>query len=492
MENNMDLRQVVYRVLLTQIQFGTFACGERLPTIEEAAKWFSVSLDTIRPAYNRLRREGVITLSQKLGAVVCAHYDAQASEAAVQELFAQRAAAMSDLGHVMPALFLHAQWCALRQATPERLDSLEASARQCEVPPPFKIIHQLQQIYATLQNDLLLRLVWRSYMFFHAPFLSVPEIVDSFNRQENPFLEIIALCRQKDWAGLWRALAAFQNRLSASLDQFCADRITARPGPEPEVFCWSAYQKTSQVCYTLARSLLSQICRGECAPGSFLPSQGRLAETHGVSLSTVRRTLSLLCGVGVTRSINGVGTQVLPLEESAQNCDFSNPAVRKRLVEFTQALQLLAFSCGPAARMTLDALDDGGVREWSAQLEQVRSLGRPELAPYVCLSFIAQHVPSPILQGVYRELDSLLLWGCPLRSLYGGREPLDNRFGPCLDTLTACLSGRDAQGLAAELEALLSGKVQFAVEQLVRLGFDRSQLVTVPEPRPVWQARGRA
>lgn len=481
MKNEMDLQQIVYHVLLTQIQFGTYSCGGHLPTMEQAARWFLVSLDTVRPAYRRLKREGLITLSKNVGAVVCARYSEQEKEMAIQDFFSRRQTAMTDICHTMEPLFVHARWCALKQAPPALLDRMEALALRKETPPPFSM---LQLLYEPLQNDLLTRLAWQTYMFFQAPFLSVPEISAAFSQSPHPILEIVALCRQKNWTGLREALEALQNRQSTSLDRFYAKRITCQPPREPDTFSWSAYQKTSQVCYTLARELLNQICRGACAPGSFLPSQGRLAEAHGVSLSTVRRTLGLLCSAGATRSINGVGTQVLPLDASAENCDFSNHAVRKRLLESVQALQILALSCGSAAQMTLAAMSAEARQKWQAQIEQTKALGRPELAAYVCLESIALHAPSKTLRAVYDELVGHLFWGYPLRCLYGGREALDRRFAPSLEAMLTCLSRCDAQGFAHELETLLTDKVSFAVAQLKSLGFERGQLVSLPEKYP--------
>ncbi len=484
MESEMDMQQVVYRVLLTQIQFGTYRYGEHLPKMEDAAKWLLVSLDTVRAAYLRLKREGFITLTKNIGAVVNVHYTEPQIEGAIQDFFALRKEAMTDLSKVMYPLYLHAQWYSLRQATAEQLDSMEVLATQSEIPPPFSMIHHLQHIYGSLKNDLLMRLVWQTYMFFQAPFLSVPEIANAFMQGPNPLLQIIALCRQKDWAQLLKALKDFQRSLSASLSRFYAERIIKQPIQKPVAFYWSGYQKVSQVCYTLAKSLLNDICRGNYAPGSFLPSQSSLAKTCGVSLSTVRRTLALLCSAGATRSINGVGTQVLPLDESAQNCDFSNTAVRKRLLEFIQALQILAFSCGLAARITLDSVSAPAIEEWIAQIEQTKAIGRPELAIYISLEFIARFAPSQALRTVYKELDGLLLWGYPLRSLYGNREALDHRFAPSLETMLACLLQCDARGFAHELETLLAGKVAFAAAQLESLGFESGELVSLPEKCP--------
>lgn len=54
MENIMELQQIVYSVLKTQISFGVYRFGEQLPTMDEACRLFGVSIKTIRAAYQQL------------------------------------------------------------------------------------------------------------------------------------------------------------------------------------------------------------------------------------------------------------------------------------------------------------------------------------------------------------------------------------------------------------------------------------------------------
>ncbi|MBU9727184.1 GntR family transcriptional regulator [Diplocloster modestus] len=113
-------------------------------------------------------------------------------------------------------------------------------------------------------------------------------------------------------------------------------------------YSWSSYKKPSQICYSLGMELLTGISRGDYPAGSFLPSLEKLAKEKKVSISTVRRTLLLLGYIGATRSVNGVGTLVMSLDKSADNCDFTQPIVRKRLMDFAESLHFLALSCRAA------------------------------------------------------------------------------------------------------------------------------------------------
>ena len=60
MKGNMERYQVVYSVLKTHIQFGIYGFGDVLPSIENAAADFFVSVDTMRAAYQQLQRDGLV------------------------------------------------------------------------------------------------------------------------------------------------------------------------------------------------------------------------------------------------------------------------------------------------------------------------------------------------------------------------------------------------------------------------------------------------
>lgn len=104
MENSIELRQVVYRVLLTQIHFGVYHYQEKLPTIEETSAQLCVSIDTARAAYLKLKEEGYITLSKNAGATINKNYSAQEIEEFIQTLFFIAQAGHARLGKLHTAL----------------------------------------------------------------------------------------------------------------------------------------------------------------------------------------------------------------------------------------------------------------------------------------------------------------------------------------------------------------------------------------------------
>ena len=119
MGSELELHQVIYAYLLTQIQFGFYRCGESLPGMEELSRQSHISLDTVTLAYHRLCREGYISLTQKAGAKVAVSYRREEIGGYVRRYFAQREAALRDLSRSIWPLFGWALWLSLKHAPPE-------------------------------------------------------------------------------------------------------------------------------------------------------------------------------------------------------------------------------------------------------------------------------------------------------------------------------------------------------------------------------------
>ena len=174
MGNSTELRQVVYSVLLTQIQFGVYRYGEKLPNIEETSERFHVSIDTARAAYLALKEKGYITLSKNVGATVKVEYSALETEEFIQAFFAARKHAVLDLGNALSPLFGNAQWIGLKHASAQTMRAMEQLLHEKNISAaPYAMLEHLNQKYSSFGNTLLMRLVWQIFMFLQDPLFSV-------------------------------------------------------------------------------------------------------------------------------------------------------------------------------------------------------------------------------------------------------------------------------------------------------------------------------
>lgn len=149
--------------------------------------------------------------------------------------------------------------------------------------------------------------------------------------------------------------------------------------------------------------LLTEIGRGIYPPGSYLPSAERLSAEKGVSVSTVRRAVCLLNSIGAVKSSRPLGARVLTPSQSAENCDFTQPDLRRRLLELAESLQIFALSGKAVSEITLASLDDPSLCRWKQCLYDLKTRGHSERLIYTCLSLISEYAPFQTLRTFIRS-----------------------------------------------------------------------------------------
>lgn len=97
--------RTIYDILRTQLQFGVYRYMDSPPTIEEASVRFSVSVDTVRLAYLKLKKDGYISLTKNIGAKALIQYGEEEIAQHIQGFFAPCKDALIDLGKSMLPLF---------------------------------------------------------------------------------------------------------------------------------------------------------------------------------------------------------------------------------------------------------------------------------------------------------------------------------------------------------------------------------------------------
>lgn len=475
--NRMELHQLIYELFKRQIMFGVHHFEDTLPTMKEASEYFFVSVDTVRKAYLKLKQEGYITLSTGVGAVVSVRYGNRAIRRNIQNFFARRRTALFDLAHSTFPLLSYAQWVSLRYAGPEILDEVEAFCTAKNTPSPYRRVQQFLLIYNSLGNDLLIRLIWQMLLFLQAPFLSYSQNRNYFNGA-GPLRDMVQLCRKKDWKALWNAIELFQRQFISALRLFYNERIPKGGGEQVE-FDWSIYKESSQICYSLGLKLLHEIREDSILEGTYLSAPTKIAEDNGVSLNTVRRTISILNKLGATQTVNGVGTKVLSPPESVKNRNVTHPVIQNRLLTFAQCAQILTLSCRACAQMTGVSLTKFGINAWVNQLKKVKRSGQYEIMVYTCMEFISKFSPYQALQKSYAQLLEQLFWGYPLRDMHGTRESINAFYLPYLNGLINCLEQNELLDFSLILEQLMRKELEFTVNYLKDLGIPNVSAILV-------------
>ncbi|MCB6202521.1 hypothetical protein [Extibacter muris] len=123
--SELELHQIIYEAILTQIQFGVHRYKDSLSSAGEAGKLFCVSVDTVQSVYRRLKKEGYISLMRNTGAKVIMSYDVAEIEQHIQTYFSLRKDALLDMSRSIQPLLGNIQWVGLKYASPDTLDTIE-------------------------------------------------------------------------------------------------------------------------------------------------------------------------------------------------------------------------------------------------------------------------------------------------------------------------------------------------------------------------------
>lgn len=474
MKKDMGLSQVIYNVIKTQIQFGVYHFGDTLPTMENASDNFFVAPATIRSAYLQLQQEGYITMSPNKGSMIICDYTEQEIESYIQLFFSQRKNALIDLSKSLRLLFGHARWMGLKHAGAKFYNDM-LKFNDNDTLQPYFAFNYILRTYGSLQNELLNQLLWQIFTFLEAPFFSISENAWCLYILKKSAPRTLDYYQKQDWDSLRKEINDSQDLFSQALCSFYDSRITARFPQQEIAFTWSAYKKNSQICYSLGMEILTSITRGQYAANSLLPSLDKMAKERNVSVSTIRRTLSLLNGVGAAKSVNGVGTRVLPFSETPENCDFTKPVVCKRLLDVAQSLQFLMISCQEIAEATILSLNAASLQIWIETLSHLKERQQYELTAYVILDLISQFAPYQAIRTVYTEFLQQLFWGYSLRDRW---QKYDQKMNLCIsyyESFICSLENADAAEFSLKIKELMIHELNFTVKQLIELGINEAE-----------------
>lgn len=480
MGEEMELQQMIYNTLLAQIQFGFYKYKCSLSPATEMSEHFHVSVDTVQLAYRRLKKEGYISLSRNVGAKVIVAYSDAEIEQHIQTFFSFRKDALLDLGSSMQPLFGRIQWLSLKYASPQTLASIEHLSEQ-HAQQPDVLWQYYEQKYDALGNAILPQLARQIFLFFQAPFFSVAEHTSHLVKGSERIRHTLELCRRQDWPGLQRLLNSYHNDLNALLRDFYQARIVFPSLEEQVAFRWSSYKKAGQLCYSLAVELLIAISRGIYPEGSFLPTREQLSEEKGVSISTIRRAVGLLCDIGAVKSCRPRGMQVLPFIQSTENCDFTQPVIRNRLLNVVESLQFFSLSCRAVCEITLTSLDAHSIGLWREKLMMIKDIRHYDVLSYAILDLIAKTAPYKTIQLIYSELLKQLFWGNALRGLRGTQETANRMFEPYLTRLIDCLEECNFSAFSDKVEELMLFDLKNTIGYLLQVGIHEANKILIPE-----------
>lgn len=433
--------RLVYEYYETRILYGYYKYGEALPSIQNICKLFHMAPATVRSALGQLEKSGYIKMDGKKRA--CVTYSASPEQYLENAAcyFLPRMSGIMDLGPSGRLLFEPLWKAGLMKWNEDdwellRQEITNPGKNEVSMPVEFCLL-----VLNSLDNKLILNLYWEVIRYIRFPYLA--------NRDEKP-RAAAALAGQSREAVIDHLKKQFDMSFESSVTCLFSFIGAAREScdaacMEPIGFTWNIYRRRPQLRYTLVSELLREIVAGVYPPGSYLPSLPNMAQRYGVALNTVRRTLSILEGLGVSRSYHGKGTQICT-EPGA--IDFSKSDIRQGLGLYIESLQLFSLTAEPVLAYTLGHVKVKQRELLRLSFERIYQAEKGALCFEILLIFIAEHCPLTLVRECYGKLRELLVWGYPFIIVRVAREGLHERYCHVLEQSVLCLERGDTKGFA--------------------------------------------
>lgn len=414
MEKSNGLNSVVYDFYEARILFGYYQYGDKLPSISDMCSLLRVGRSTARAALSMLTEAGYIRTEERRATQVCYKAGPCQLERNAAEYFVPRRDGLTELNEAGRLLLVPLWEAGVRGWDRKRWKALEQVLRRvpADNPPPFVELYVLA--LEELDNRLALNLYWEILCYIRIPTLLNREKVQ-YLIQEQMIQEDVNNKNAPSYFS--RAVRdiylQLEEKLFAFIRQGSAKYGLESVGQIP--FRWNIYRQRPQLRYTLSALLIREIVHGRYPVGTYLPSLPELEKQYGVSLATVRRTLSLLEEMGVTRSFQGKGVRVC-MESS--RIDFGNSDIQEGLRLFGESLQLLALTIRGIVSYTLSHVS---VEKKTALVENLRlslNQGQSNYCFEIMFAFIKRECPLAMIRECYGALGDLVAWGYPFVRLH--------------------------------------------------------------------------
>lgn len=376
MKQEAGLYRLVSEYYEARILNGFYACGENLPSIPKICSVFHMAPATIRAALACLEKSGYIRVDARKAARVVYQAESAGFRENAARYFVPRRDGILDLYQSGQLLFVPLWEAGLRRWEEKdweelRRDLMDPPAEAVSMPVQFFIL-----ALRALDNGLILNLYWEVIRYIRFPYLA--------NREEGHWVrqnlqdlsreEVIALLRGKLETRYSRSVDSLVAYLDRARDEYALEDIAPVP------FQWRIYRQRPQLRYTLVSRIIREIYTGVFPGGGYLPSLPQMAERYGVALNTVRRALSVLNCLGLTRSYQGKGTMVC--EQPLDGIDVTKPEIRGGTAAVSGQLADPGDDCAPGVPLYAGAGRTGkngscwrsGFSSWSRNRKAILAL----------------------------------------------------------------------------------------------------------------------
>lgn len=441
---------LIYDYYKCHILFGQFHQGDLLPTIEQIGNTFQVAPQTVRNALKKLQRDGLIFVSPGRHTEVI--YKATPSEALqyTQNYYLARKDEIDVVYHIASLLLTPFFYAGCQKLTDDDLMQILNVCREKGSNIVSISMFCCESMLRAANNQLINTLFADVVSFFQFPCMTSFSEESSVEYQEYYNLTVLS-CEALDRTGLFQAFSGFQALTQATLLAFIAEAAKTTPKPEQISFQWQTYRDRPQHCHTLAARMIYGIISGKYWEGEMLPSYENLALELSVSVSTVRRTVSLLRDMGLIHSMNGVGNRI---EFSPPNYEkLRRPTIQKNIAMARESAEILLAAAKNVVEREFPKLSNEQIQEMKLILSEKKNCCVLDAA-ILLMDYLMVLYPLSSFFETFGKLSGFLLLSYPFL-LDQWREVGSGKIAGTIEVLERALDEKDTDLFSDGMLALL-------------------------------------
>lgn len=475
MANNNQYTSLIYEYFLVRFHSQYYNCGDTLPPIDTLSKEFNVAPQTVKTALRRLRTEGYISMHNGTTTKVIFKQTEDQLAEFILNFFSERWDIFFDIYKSSEQLFVPLLVEGLKRMNQTDINYLIHLTERADTDD---LIHFYCYTLQKIRNPLALNLFWEVSLFQGFPFARLDSHPVQYNSQliQKRLRKLISFVQKNDWDNVQSFLTKFQRSDVCVIKKIMEPFIHRIPKEDQVPFVWRVYRKRPQICYNLASCILHSIYIGEYRNIQFLPSYEKMAESYDVSVSTMRRTISMLNQIGACKTINGKGTRLFTIGERCPEPNFKSPIVRLNLSFFVQSFELLIYSCNNVTVYFLSSLSQTKKVNLLRDLETCFDEGRCELSLWHYLLYVSENSSLSGIRVMYKTIYSLFLWGYPLKASSVDSSILDQAVIQFTESMIHHLRKDEFNQCAEDVRHLLSMQLLAAKKYLTKHGIPFEEL----------------
>ncbi len=471
MPHSNSQEQTIYRSLAGKIQLGFYDNGKRFPSAKEIAGQFHVSYCPAQRALKALERDGLVRLCRGKETLILKK---PFNNYLASSIFLRRAKALADLNKslelISPALCVHGMGQMASSAF-----SMQIASENFEYPMPL-LYCLFEKSLKALKNQTALSLYYDIGAFSGSAYLDILYLqygkkeTDTFlNTAAKNIMQSWENCRNNPPSLSLRQMEMEAKEFFGKIDGYLEQAQANISNEQQDAFLWEPHKGRPRYCDVIAIDMICKINQGIYPVGTLLPNGAVLAEIYHVSAITMRRTIILMNQLGVTKTINGIGTRVVSAEGDTVPYKLKGLMLDHNLREFLEALHLLAITCEPVIKYTFSSFTEMNI---SSILDSA-SLKDEKRAMVAVISASMQAIvnccPLAAIGEIYSKLTLLLLKGSVLRLSETGEEHVEG-WRAISEDITKSLNAGNGTAFAQAFRQLAVNNFVSTKETLLEIG----------------------